>query len=207
MQAQVEAGMRQFARLSAVLQLLDAVTEQPAVMAQPKFLLDAKAVQPLCKANAFYVFENLADGKYALQILFPQHVYFDQNLSLQVPAPDVLAQAIRVIRLAPTPLYPYAQGSTLLRGRVVSQTDGSPLDGVQIRAGYQSVHGKEKTLQTQSSGFGRYAGRFALALTGNLGAETALILECGKLGYRSVSRQVKVQKASMQSADIEMQKT
>lgn len=204
---QAAANVKSFVCLSAVLQLLDAVTGQPAVTAQPRFLLNGKPVLPLCKASAFYVFENLADGQYTLQILFPQHAYFDQSIRLQVPAADVLAEAIVVCMLVPTPLYRYAQGTTLLRGLIVRQGDGSPLAGVQIEANYQSAHGKAKTAQTQSSGFGRYAGRFALALAGNVGEETTLSVAFSQVGYRSVSRQVKLLKAGMQNINVEMQKT
>jgi hypothetical protein len=193
-------------RLSAVLQLLDDLSGQPAEAAQPLFWLDSKPVKPQSKSNAFYVFENLPDGRYRLDIRFAKHRYFDQTLTLQVPAlADNLAQAILPCRLQPTPLYPYAVGSTMMIGQIRS-AEGL-LSGVGISAHYSSANGKAKTVQTQSCDFGRYQGRFAFALSGNLADQTHVQVRFEKADYSVLNIEIKLTKASQSSVNVEMRKT
>jgi hypothetical protein len=194
------------ARLSAVVQLLDDLTGQPAVAAQPLFWLDAQPVHPQSKSNAFYVFENLPDGQYRLDIRFPKHRYFDQSVALHVPAAEPLAQAIVPCRLQPTPLYPYAAGSTMIFGQIRA-AEGPLLSGVSVSAHYSSANGKAKTVTTQSCDFGRYQGRFAVALSGNLAPETQVQMVFEKASYSVVKIEIKLSKASQSSANVEMRKT
>lgn len=194
-------------QLSAVLQLLDGVTHQPALNAQPVFLLNGKPVPALAKANAFYVLKNLDPGQYQLQIVLREANYFAQSLSLQVPPAANLAESIVVVELQPSPLYPYPASATMIRGQVLTVPSQTPLAGVSIRATYQSARGKQRTAQTATADFGRYGGRFALLLAGNLNEMTAVQLVFEKKGYRSVSREVQVARAALACVNVEMQQT
>ncbi|WP_211463564.1 peptidase associated/transthyretin-like domain-containing protein [Collimonas silvisoli] len=192
-------------KLSAVVQLIDGFSLQPAVGVAVRFLLNDKPYLPLSKAQAFYAFSDLDDGAYQLTILCENHVFFDQRIALQVPLREPLADAIIACTLAPSPLYPYPEGTTLIRGQIF-QVDAQrrPVPGVDVAASYQNVRARPKRQTTRSSDYGRYDGRYALALTGKLAAHTAVDLNFSKAGFANVRKQLSVQPGTTQCVDIEI---
>ncbi|MBR7632652.1 carboxypeptidase-like regulatory domain-containing protein [Janthinobacterium lividum] len=190
-------------KLSAVIQLIDGFSMAPAVGARAHFLLNDKPIVPQDKAQAFYAFAGLDDGSYRLDVLSADHRYFDQQLTFEVPLKDPLADAIVACVLAPSPLYPYPEGTTLIRGKIVDAA-AQPLAQVAISAGYQGARARAQAVAGESSGYGRYAGRYALALRGKLDEPTTVALGFSKAGHAKVSRQVSVQPGSMLFLDIEM---
>lgn len=200
-------------QLSAVVQLLYA--GQPVDYAKFAFLLDGKPFVPLAKAQAFYAFSNLDNGKHLLDVISVDHFFQDQQLSFSVPlavnsaansttnSAATLAQSIIVCTLEPSVLYPYPETSSLIRGKV-SLADGKPLAGVKIKASYQTTRAQSKQVSTCSANFARYNGRYALALQGQLPPQVAVTLEYERQGYTTVKKQIQMQSGSMQLVDIEM---
>lgn len=189
-------------KLSAVVQLIDGFSQAPAVGFLPRFLLNQKPFLPLAKPQAFYAFSDLDDGDYRLTALAPQ--FFAQEVAFQVPLRLPLAAAIVPCYLAPSPLYPYPPGTTLIRGQVLQAGTKSPLAGVSVSASYPNWQGKPKSAATLSSDYGKYDGRYALALGGKLAPDTLVVLSFSKAGYASVEKQLLLQPATMQFVDIEM---
>lgn len=189
-------------KLSAVVQLIDSFSQAPAVGIKPQFLLNQKPCVPLAKSQGFYAFSELADGDYRLTTIDP--LFFEQQVDFKVPLRLPLADAIVPCYLAPSPLYPYPVGTTLVRGQVRSTTTRQPLAGVSVSASYPNWRGVSKQASTQTAGFGQYDGRYALALGGKLAPDTSVVLSFSKSGYTSVTKQLVVGPASMQFVDIEM---
>lgn len=190
-------------KLSAVVQLIDSVTQLPLTGDGAHFLLEQTPYRPLSKPQAFYAFSNLDDGAYELTVHHSQ--FFSQKILLTVPMQMPLADGIVPCYLQPSPLYPYPEGTTLIRGRVLQSGMAQPLAEVVIDAGYQNWRAQPKSRRTCTAGQGQYNGRYALALTGRLEEETQVSLRFSKPGYAVVQRQLKIQPGTMQFVDIDMQ--
>ncbi len=192
-------------KLSAVIQLLDGYSKQPVTNVALLFLLNGKPCQPLCKASAFYAFHDLDGGDYRLSIVSIDHIYFDQEIRFQVPLRLPLAQAIEVVYLAPSPLYSYPDGTTLIYGKVMQTgLKKNPLAGVNVTATYNTVRSKGKSNTTLSFDFNRYAGLYLLALAGQLPEIADVNLSFSKAGMTTVQKQIRVQPGTLQCVDIEM---
>ena len=137
-------------KLSAVVQLIDGFSQAPAVGFQPRFLLNQKPFMPLAKPQAFYAFSDLDDGDYRLTALAPQ--FFAQEVAFRVPLRLPLAAAIVPCCLAPSPLYPYPPGTTLIRGQVLQAGTRLPLAGVSVSANYLSLGGRQRSRATGRRG-------------------------------------------------------
>ncbi|MFC5475554.1 carboxypeptidase regulatory-like domain-containing protein [Paraherbaspirillum soli] len=189
-------------KLSAVVQLIDGFSQAPAVGLRPKFLLNQQPYAPLAKPQAFYAFSDLEDGDYQLTISYP--LFFERQIRFEVPLRLPLADAIVPCYLEPSPLYPYPAGTTLIRGQVLCAA--KPLAGVAIGANYQNWRGEPKSAATQSSDYGQYDGRYALALGGKLAAGTPVDVSFSKAGYATVEKRLLLEPAAMRFVDIEMHK-
>ncbi|MBI3284925.1 MAG: carboxypeptidase regulatory-like domain-containing protein [Burkholderiales bacterium] len=192
-------------KLSAVIQLIDGFSLQPAVAAEVSFRLNGRPYFPLSKASAFYAFSDLDDGTYQLEILCADHVYFDQSMQLQVPLREPLAASILTCLLTPSPLYAYPVGTTLIFGHIVqSGAQRQALSDVDVTATYQTARAKVKNQNARSFDRGRYDGSYALVLSGRLAPETAVDLSFKKNGMTSVQKQIKMKSGTRQCVDIEM---
>lgn len=192
-------------RLSAVIQLVDGFSKLPASGARVRFLLDGKPYAPHPKAQAFYAFADLDDGAHQLDIISTDHRFFDRQITLQVPLSGPLADGIVACVLAPSPVYDYPAGSTVIRGRIAQA--GMPqqaLAGVAVAASYHSARARALSESTVSFGYGRFDGRYALALRGKLAAPTTVDLDFSKSGYAQVHRQVTLTPGALLCVDIEM---
>lgn len=200
--------------LSAVVQLIDAYSRQPAVAASARFLLDDRPVLPLAKPQAFYAFVGLAAGRHRLHVASPG--YFSQELSLDVPL-DLsptrsLADAIVPCPMEPGPLYPYPSQTTLVRGQVIDAHSGRPLAGVQVRAEYQDARQRARAQRSATSGpdhdderrNDRYHGRYAVALPGRLSVQTVAVLHFSLPGYAPSERRVALLPGATQFLDVEL---
>lgn len=191
-------------KLSAVVQLIDGFTGQPAEALAVSFLLDGKPVAAQAKQQAFYAFPDLDDGQYRLKIICRKPWFLDQEVKLQVPLSEPLVDAITVVTMLPGPAYPYPPGTTLIAGQVVAARQ-QPVPGVDVMANYQTARANAKTASTRSFGGGRHAGCFTLALRGNLAPQSAVVLSFSKSGLKSVQKNVTVQSGMMQCVYVEMQ--
>lgn len=200
--------------LSAVIQLIDGFSRQPAVGACASFRLDGHPVQPQAKPQAFYAFVHLDAGPYRLEVSSPG--FFRQEVHLQVSAglllQQSLADAIVPCTLLPDALYPYPQGTTLLRGQVLAALDRQALPDIQVCAAYQDARGRARTRQTVTHGAGSgsgkprnpYLGRYALPLPGRLAVDTAVVLTFSRAGQPAVQRRVTIGPGTTQLQDIEL---
>jgi len=181
-------------RLSAVVQLIDGFNDTPVVGVRPAFVLNGQPYHPHAKADGFYAFSELEDGDYQLTLLAPP--FFSQRIDFSVPLRLPLAEAIVPCRLAPSPLYPYPAGTTLIRGQVLSASQRAPLAGVSVAARYQNWQSKPRDASTQTSDYGRYLGRYALALRGKLAAKTEVTLTFSKSGHATTEVQLVLEPAT-----------
>jgi hypothetical protein len=188
--------------LSAVVQLIDGFNNAPAVGIDPLFLLDGEPYRPIAKPQAFYAFSELADGDYRLTTISVP--FFTQQVALKVPLQMPLAEAIVPCLLEPSPVYPYPAGTTMIRGLVRDAGTHQPLAGVAVAASYRNWRGEARQAATQTSDFGNYDGRYALALRGRLPPETDVTLTFSKTGYTTASKQVTQQAAATQFVDMDM---
>jgi hypothetical protein len=191
-------------KLSAVVQLIDGFRAQPAVGCRARFLFDHAPVQPLAKPDAFYAFGGLAAGAHRLTV--EADGFFPREVTLQVPMAEPLADAIVACDLAPSPLYPYPAGTTLLRGLVGDGAQhGQALAGVAVLASYANLRGTAIESATRTDGRGSYAGRYALALRGQMAPGATVELRFSKAGYADVRRSVQVSTGAMQFVDVVLQ--
>ncbi|MFZ6765737.1 carboxypeptidase regulatory-like domain-containing protein [Undibacterium sp. Di26W] len=192
-------------KLSAVIELIDGFTGKPAVGAPVRFELDGIPCQAQAKGQAFYAFPNLTDGQHRLAIFSMDHIFFDQNIALDVPLATPLAEAIVACVLAPSPIYDFPAGTTLIRGKIIQGGKaGSALAGVDVGAAYQNVRAGALRARTVSCAYGRYNGRYALALGGKLAAPTSVQLDFAKSGYADVQKKVALAPGAVLFVDIEM---
>jgi len=189
-------------KLSAVVQLIDGFSQAPAVGIEPRFLLDGKPCHPYAKPQAFFAFTELAEGKHRLTAIAPP--FFPQDVALDVPLALPLADAIVPCRLDPGPLYPYPAGTTIVRGLVRATATNESVAGVGVEASYDNWRGEKRHAVTRTSDYGRYDGRYALALVGRLAPETDVTLTFSKTGYAGATAQIRVTTATTQFVDIEI---
>ncbi len=189
--------------LSAVVQLIDGFTGQAASALTVQFLLDGKPVQAQAKQQAFYAFPDLEDGSYLLTILCQNAWFLDQEVRLQVPLSEPLADAIVVVNLEPGPAYPYPPGTTLIAGQVLASGQ-KPVVGAVVMASYQTLRAQAKTATVHTFGSGRQAGCYTLALKGKLPAQSTVALSVSKGGLKSVQKSITVQSGVMQCVNVEM---
>jgi hypothetical protein len=189
-------------KLSAVVQLIDGFRLAPAAGIHPAFLLNAKPYRPLTKPDGFYAFSALDDGNYRLTTMALP--FFTQDVEFKVPLRVPLAEGIVPCVLEPSPLYPYPPGTTLVRGQVRAAKTHHPLAGVSVEARYRNVRGEPRSTTTQTSDYGHYDGRYALAPRGKLTAQTQVTLIFSKAGYTSAEAQLTLDPATTQFVDIEM---
>lgn len=99
------------------------------------------ATKPITALSGVYCFTDLklAAGKYLVEVRTldsDRGRYFDALQELDftpVPIPNDLLKRNRVeVRLLPRPAYPFDSQSTLVRGRLVKDTNGSPIEGAEI---------------------------------------------------------------------------
>lgn len=146
--------------LSAVVQLIDGVTGQPAEGVAATFTLDDVPAHPFAKPQAFYAFADLASGRYRLGIR--TSVFLPFTTSVTVPMALPLADGILPCTLEPAPFYPYEDWQTLIRGRVSRQR--KPVAGATVTASRTGRGGRTVTRSTRTWTGGVYDGRYALAL-------------------------------------------
>lgn len=185
--------------LSAVVQLIDEFTGQPAEGVAALFTVDGCPWRPLAKPQAFYAFTGLALGTHAIEVAALG--FFPQRCGVTVPPPAAMAEAIVTCALPPDPLYPYPAWIPLVRGRVCDE-DGKALAGVAVTASYQNRNGAPRDAQTRTSGTGAYDGRYALPLGGRLGATASATLTFSKSGYADETRHLLISSAATQFMDV-----
>jgi hypothetical protein len=188
--------------LSAVVQLIDGFNGAPALGCHPAFLLDGKRYWPHAKTDGFYAFSELDQGRHRLTAM--ALAFFTQEVELTVPLSLPLASAIVPCVLAPSPLYPFPPGTTLIRGQVRDAATQRPLAEVDVELRYATQRSGARSGTTQTSGYGQYNGRYALAPRGKLAAHTEATLIFSKTGYATAQTQLTLEPATTQFVDIEM---
>jgi hypothetical protein len=191
-------------KLSAVVQLMDGFSGQPALGVQTRFTLDERPFEPLEKGQGFYAFADLEDGEHCLKITCRGFLDNETKFSaLSFPLKTSLAESIIVCELEPSPAYPYPTGMTLVRGRVLGGAEeGKPLADVIVEGTFADERGKTCHCRTRSYGVGRYA----LALRGRLPVGAIQVeLRFAKEGYTLVTQPVSVPCGTTKVVDINMQ--
>ena len=198
--------------LSAVVQLIDAYNQRPAVAVAAQFRLDGQRVRPLPKPQAFYAFIGLSAGEHQLEVTGPG--YFEQRVSLQVPlavsTQHTLADGIVTCQLEPSPLYPFPAETTLVRGRVHTAADHEPLSGVAVLSQHRDARDRERNQRTFTCGASRpcggtrYEGSYVIALRGRLNPQTTALLRFEHPDHAVCERQIQVRAGRVQFLDIEM---
>jgi hypothetical protein len=188
-------------KLNTVIQLIDGFSGLPAIGLSPRFLVNQKPYSPLAKPEAFYDFSELEAGNY--QLLITDREFFSQQITVRIPIPSRLADGIIPCRLQPNPLYSYPADTTLVRGLVELKHTGLSLPGVTVQARYLDWRGNLKNDCTYSFDEENHEGRYALALSGKLVAETEVELSFSKLGHKPVQRHILIRPGTTRFIDIE----
>lgn len=190
-------------RYSAMTQLFDGFTRQPLVTEKALFLLDEKPIIPQARAEGVYVFSNLNDNSYMLDIR--ANTFFGTQLDLSITQQPTLKNTVHMVTLQPAPDYPYPQGVTLLRGQVSAQNSQKMLPNVNIIAEYQTEQAKTLSATTKTASSGRYRGRYALPFKGRLSEETSVKLSYTCTGYQPYEIQIQLQRAVTSLLNVQMQ--
>ncbi|NQF15377.1 hypothetical protein HPY31_15800 [Brevibacillus sp. HB1.3] len=85
---------------------------------------------PVCKGDGWYIFSDLPDGIYTLNI--SSREYMDRSVTFSVITGSA-SYSERIIYLHPSPAYPFRAGDSLVRGRACLE-DGSPAGGACVQA-------------------------------------------------------------------------
>ncbi len=93
--------------------------------------------------SGYYLFCDVPDGSYTLET--KARYYLDESLPVNVPMPDLRDPAVK-ITLKPHPLYPFPDGSTLIKG-IIRDPDGNILPDTLIE-----VRRRTETTRTTAEG-------------------------------------------------------
>ncbi|GED57376.1 hypothetical protein ABER61_09700 [Brevibacillus formosus] len=85
---------------------------------------------PIAKGDGWYIFTDLPDGIYSLNI--SSREYMDRFVTFSVITGST-SYSERIIYLHPSPAYPFRSGDSLVRGRACV-ADGSPAGGACVQA-------------------------------------------------------------------------
>lgn len=114
-------------RLSLAVRVLDAHTSEPPRQTGAIVALDDIAAKPVRKDDGWYVFTDLTEGAYRLNVSIPD--YFPEQLDILVND----AHSIVYVPLKAAPSFPFRENDTLLR--VVFRDDGDrPVPGLALAA-------------------------------------------------------------------------
>ncbi|MCP4404701.1 MAG: DUF2012 domain-containing protein, partial [bacterium] len=93
--------------------------------------------------SGYYIFCDVPDGSYTLET--KARYYLDESLAVDLAMPDPRDPVVK-ITLKPHPVYPFPEGSTLIKGEV-RDPDGNVLPDTLIE-----VRRREETTRTTSEG-------------------------------------------------------
>lgn len=79
--------------------------------------------------SSYYLFLDLPDDEYTIYVT--SAYYFEEEVEVHTAGRDPGEPVI--VRLKPTPAYPFPPGSTLIRG-LVTDANGSPVSGASVEA-------------------------------------------------------------------------
>jgi hypothetical protein len=164
------------ADLSAIVQSPDHLTRSVWIVVDPRDLvtgqrvtaplrvrLDGQSARPIATVSGVYCFTdlNVAAGNYTVQVEpltgnRGQYFRATQPLNLVVvPVPgNPLQRNPITIQLLPRPAYPFGDGATLARGRLVKASDMTALEGALVRL---FIGASDEGVRTQTDERGEFA--------------------------------------------------
>ncbi|MED1946535.1 MULTISPECIES: hypothetical protein [Brevibacillus] len=115
---------------SYAVRLVDMYTKGAPFRSSLSVRLASHPQVPIEKGDGWYIFTDLPDGIYTLNI--SSREYMDRSVTFSVITGST-SYSERIIYLHPSPAYPFRSGDSLVRGRACV-TDGSPAGGACVQA-------------------------------------------------------------------------
>ncbi|MBM7868050.1 hypothetical protein GTO89_14875 [Heliobacterium gestii] len=134
--------MRLGAPVSVVVELLDDFTAEPPAQGDIKVLLQGYPVNAIAKSAGQYVFTNLPDGSYELEVRSTHYLHCQTQITVGSLDPK---HPVVSLLLKPAPNYSFPSGATLLRARVVDVA-GQAIPDVGVRGTVLSGNGARARL-------------------------------------------------------------
>lgn len=96
-------------------------------------IVDQPAVRPIRNLSGMHVFLNIPDADRTVKVEAQPAGYFDAEVQVALPAdPKDAAARLHVVALLPRPGYPFAENTTLVRGKLLK--DGQAVAAWRITA-------------------------------------------------------------------------
>jgi hypothetical protein len=129
-------------KVSFAVALKDEYTDKPPIGSTRVFIKEQER-RAIKNRSGYYVFLNLSEGEYKVQV--ESEYYFRKEAIVKPSNLEPLNPVVSVI-LTPKPFYPFASGTTLIRG-MVQDSAGNSISGAELE-----VIGKEVNSKTTNKG-------------------------------------------------------